>query len=76
MVLAFHLHHLPGSLHHCFCDRVTLAIAGLALVLLAFIVWSAIYYGVESVLTGYGVFMVVLALGFLARSTPKINQRD
>jgi hypothetical protein len=49
---------------------------GLALVLLAFIVWSAIYYGVESVLTGYGVFMVVLALGFLARSTPKINQRD
>jgi len=47
----------------------------LAVVLVAFIVGSAIYYGIESVLTVYGVIMVVLALGLWVRSSPKINQR-
>ena len=48
---------------------------GLALVLLAFLIWGAIYYGIESVLTGFGVFTAFLALGLLVRSTQKINQR-
>lgn len=47
----------------------------LAVVLVAFIVGSAIYYGIESVLTAYGIIMAGLALGLWIRSSPKINQR-
>ena len=47
-----------------------------AVVLLAFIAWSAVYYGIGSVLTWYGVVMVVLALGLLVRSTGQANPRS
>jgi hypothetical protein len=45
----------------------------LAVVLVAYIIGSAIYYGIESVFTVYGVVMVVLALGLWVRSSSKIN---
>jgi hypothetical protein len=51
-----------GSLWLCRC---------LAAVLVSFIVGSAIYYGIESVLNMYGAIMVGLAFALWLRSSPK-----